>query len=78
MYIHCVHAWYLRRSEEGFGSLRTEAVSSRVVLGTKPRSSVRAASALNQFALSRTLNYLKLYFYAHFSGKKTYKFSVVS
>lgn len=50
------HAWCLRRSEDIVRSPGTEAVDGYEPLcrwlGTEPRSSLRAASALNRLAIS--------------------------
>ena len=47
MYVHHVHAWCPKRSEEDPGSPETGVTGSCKELGIKPRSSARAASALN-------------------------------
>lgn len=46
--LHCIHAWFPQRSEEGAGSPGTGRLwASMLVLGMKCRSSARTSSALN-------------------------------
>lgn len=46
MYMQCVHAWCIRRPEEGSGSPRI-GVTDSCELGLEPRSAGRTSSVLN-------------------------------